>query len=218
MNIKWFGHSAFLITTSGGLRIILDPYMSGAFSGALAYGRIDEGADIVLSSHDHDDHNYYGDIKGKFAFIKEAGEHKVAGITITGFPSFHDGSGGKERGPNIMYILEADGLRIAHLGDLGHLLDRRTVESMGRIDVLLIPVGGFYTIDAREAAAIVRDLGPAVTIPMHFKTDKCDFPISPVSDFTGDNEGVRQTGQTNIDIMKENLGSVGKIVVLSHAL
>ncbi len=218
MNVKWYGHSAFLITTGNGVRIILDPYQSGAFGGALAYGEISEAADIVLSSHDHDDHNYVGDIKGKFKFINQPGVYEEQGIRIEGLPTFHDQSGGKDRGQNIIYILETDDMRVAHLGDLGHVLDKTTVEKMGRVDVLLVPVGGFYTIDPGEAARIVKDVGPQVAIPMHFKTEKCDFPIAPVAEFTQGRPDVNDTGKTDIDITKSTLGTLGKIVVLRHAL
>lgn len=218
MKIKWYGHSAFLITTGSGTRIILDPYQSGAFGGALAYAKIAEPADIVLSSHDHDDHNYVGDIKGKFALIKTPGDHRESGITIRGIPTFHDTCGGKERGPNIIYVIEADDIRVAHLGDLGHVLDRSTLEKMGKVDVLLVPVGGFYTIDPAEATKIVIDVKPAVTIPMHFRTGKCDFPIAPVAEFTKGKTGVKETGATEIEITRSNLASLGEIVVLDHAL
>ncbi len=218
MNIKWYGHSAFLITTQSGTRIILDPYQSGAFGGALAYGRITDTADIVLSSHDHDDHNYVGDITGKFSLINRPGNYKERDAQIEGIPTFHDQSGGSERGQNIIYIVEADDVRVAHLGDLGHVLDSGAVEKMGRVDILLIPVGGFYTIDPEEAWRIVQDIKPAVTVPMHFKTDKCDFPIAAVEEFTKEKPGVRNTGQTAIDITRSTLGSMGNIVVLRHAL
>lgn len=218
MKIKWYGHSAFLITTESGTRIILDPYQSGAFGGALAYGKIAEAADIVLSSHDHDDHNYTGDIKGKFTLINTPGEHRGSGVAIQGIPTFHDPSGGKERGLNIIYIVEADGMRIAHLGDLGHVLDDEAVKRMGRIDVLLAPVGGFYTIDPAEATKIVKDVKPAVTIPMHFKTGKCDFPIAPVADFTKGKSSVTEPGVAEIEVTPSNLASLGEIVVLRHAL
>jgi len=218
MKIKWYGHSAFLITTGSGTRIILDPYQSGAFGGALAYGKISEEADVVLSSHDHDDHNYVGDLKGKFKLINTPGDHSEPGVSIEGIPTFHDQSGGSERGLNIIFVIEAEDLRIAHLGDLGHVLDKDAVKKMGRIDVLLAPVGGFYTIDPAEATKIVDDVGPAVTIPMHFKTDKCDFPIAAVEEFTKGKSGVKETGTTEIEVTQSNLGSLGKIVVLRNAL
>jgi len=218
MNIKWYGHSAFLITTGNGVRIILDPYQSGAFGGALAYGKISEPADIVLTSHDHDDHNYVGDIQGKFKLINTPGEHIEAGITIRGVPTFHDQSKGRERGLNIIYIIEADDLRVAHLGDLGHVLDGGTVEALRHPDILFVPVGGFYTIDSGEASAVVKDVQPTIAIPMHFKTNKCDFPIAPVTEFTKGKPGVNETGTSELEVTRSNIDSLGKIVVLRHAL
>ena len=210
MNIKWYGHSAFLVTTSDGVRIILDPYQSGAFGGALAYGKISEAGDIVLISHDHDDHNYVGDIKGEFKLINQPGVYKERGIRIEGLPTFHDQSSGKERGQNIIYTIEADDMRVAHLGDLGHMLDAATVKKMGRVDVLLIPVGGFYTIDPREASRIIKDIGPHVAIPMHYKTEKCDFPIALLTEFTQDRSDVSDTGMTDIDLSRSTLGIFGE--------
>jgi L-ascorbate metabolism protein UlaG (beta-lactamase superfamily) len=218
MKVKWYGHSAFLITTAAGVRIITDPYQSGAFGGALSYGRITEEADIVLSSHDHDDHNYTKDIQGEFTFINKEGVYEEKGVTIRAVATFHDTSRGSERGRNLIFVIEADGLRLAHAGDLGHALDAAALKELGRIDILLIPVGGFYTIDAHEAAGVVEDIKPLVTIPMHFKTDKCDFPITPVEEFTKGKTGVRDMGKTEVEFSKATLPSQREIVVLGHAL
>ncbi len=218
MELKWYGHSAFLVTTQSGTRIILDPYQSGAFGGALAYGKINETADIVLASHDHDDHNYVGDIKGAFKLINKPGNYEEKGVRITGIPTFHDQSGGRERGENIIYIIETDGMRIAHLGDLGHILDAGTMERLGAVDILLIPVGGFYTIDPSEASRIVDDVKPIIAIPMHFKTKKCDFPIAPVEEFIRGKSGVSIAGKAEISVSKAQLPSMKGIIVLEHAL
>ncbi|HBL23214.1 MAG TPA: MBL fold metallo-hydrolase [Deltaproteobacteria bacterium] len=218
MKVKWYGHSAFLITTAAGVRIITDPYQSGAFGGALSYGRITEEADIVLSSHDHDDHNYTKDIRGEFIFINKEGVYHEKGVTIRAVATFHDTSRGSERGRNLIFVIEADDMTLAHAGDLGHTLDAAALKELGRIDILLVPVGGFYTIDAQEAASVVEDIKPLVTIPMHFKTDKCDFPITPVEDFTKGKTGVRYTGETEVEYSRATLPSQREIVVLGHTL
>ena len=218
MNIKWYGHSAFLITTAGGVRIITDPYRSGAFGGALSYGKITDEADIVLSSHNHDDHNYTGDIRGKFTYIGKEGVYEEKKVSIKAIPTFHDTSKGSERGKNLIFVIEADDMRVAHAGDLGHTLDAATVKEIGKIDILLIPVGGFYTIDAKEAVAVVEQLGPLVTIPMHFKTEKCDFPITPVEEFTKNQQRVKDTGKTEAEFSKAALPPQGEVVVLRYAL
>ena len=124
MKIKWYGHAAFKLITGAGVHIIIDPYQSGAFGGALTYGKITDEADVVLITHGHDDHNYTEDIRGKFVLIGSAGAREVKGVRIKAFPSYHDGSEGSEQGDNLLFLIEADGLRVAHFGDLGHTLTR----------------------------------------------------------------------------------------------
>lgn len=218
MKIKWYGHSAFLITTSKGVRIIIDPYQSGAFGGALSYGKITDEADIVLSSHGHDDHNYTKDIRGEFAFISEKGVYEEKGVEIRAIPTFHDPSKGKERGNNLIFLIKDGDVMLAHAGDLGHMLDAAAVKELGKIDILLVPVGGFFTIDPKEATRVVEDLKPLVAIPMHYKTEKCDFPISPVEEFTRGKKGVKDAGKTEVEFSRETLPSQGEVLVLQHAL
>lgn len=218
MKIKWYGHAAFLITTAKGVRIIIDPYQSGAFGGALSYGRITDEADIVLSSHDHDDHNYTKDIKGKFSFINKQGVYEEKGVKIRAIPTFHDPSMGRERGNNLIFLVYADDMTLAHAGDLGHTLDEAVIRELGKIDILLIPIGGFYTIDTREAEKVIEDLKPLVAIPMHFKTGKCDFPISTVEEFIKGKPGVNETGKTEVEFTRSTLPTREEIVVMRHAL
>ncbi len=218
MKIKFYGHAAFMITTDAGVRIITDPYQSGSFGGALSYGKITDEADIVLASHDHEDHNYTKDIKGKFTHITKAGTHEVKGLKIRAIPCHHDTSKGKDRGGNLIFVVDADGLTVAHAGDLGHTLEKETLEEIGKVDILLIPVGGFYTIDAREATKVMKDLKPAITIPMHFKNDKCNFPISDVEEFVGGKKGVTRAKVSEIEIKKELLPKEHEIIVLEPAL
>jgi L-ascorbate metabolism protein UlaG (beta-lactamase superfamily) len=218
MKIKWYGHAAFKITTDGNVAVIIDPYQSGAFGGALSYGKIDESADIVLTSHDHDDHNYTKDIKGTYKHFNKAGVYHEKGLTIEALPCYHDPSQGKERGNNMIFVIEADGLRLAHMGDLGHTLTQDIVKKMGNIDIVLLPVGGFYTIDADEATKVMRDMNPKITIPMHFKTEKCDFPISGVDVFTSGKKGIKIVNAYEIEVVKEGLPKESEIVVMQYAL
>jgi L-ascorbate metabolism protein UlaG (beta-lactamase superfamily) len=218
MKIKWYGHSAFHITTDSGVRIIIDPYEPGAFGGAIAYGRITDEADIVLTSHEHHDHNYTKDIKGKFVRIKDEGQYEEKGVTIRAIPTYHDPSKGKERGKNLIFVISADDLVIAHLGDLGHTLDGGAVEKIGKTDVLLLPVGGFYTIDAQEATKVMDAIKPAITIPMHFKTEKCGLPISSVDEFIKGKKTVKHSNMPELAISRATLPKTEEIVVLRHAL
>lgn len=218
MKLKWYGHSAFKLTTDKGVRIIIDPYESGFGNGGLAYGKITDEADLVLTSHDHGDHSYVRDIKGKFTRIEKEGSHAVAGVKVTAIPCFHDPSQGKDRGKNLIFVIEADGLSVAHVGDLGHALSLDILQKLGSVDVLLLPVGGFYTIDAKGATEVMNAVKPRITIPMHYKTEKCAFPIAGVDEFTKGKKGVRVASTSELDVSKENLPKDAEIVVLKYAL
>jgi len=183
MRITWYGHSAFLVEAENGTRVILDPYRSGAYGGALRYDPIEEPADAVVSSHTHDDHGAVDTIPGNPQVLIEPTSAAVRTVTIRGVPAYHDARGGAERGDMTLLVLEDEGLRVVHLGDLGHELDQDTIDRIKTPDVLLIPVGGHFTIDAATAARVVDSLAPRIVVPMHYKTDKCDFPIASVEDF-----------------------------------
>ncbi len=217
MKVKWYGHAAFKLTTARGVRLIIDPYEPG-FGGALTYGAIRDEADLVLTTHDHGDHNYVKEIKGKFTRIGKEGAYDVAGIKITAIPCFHDPSKGKERGNNLIFVIEADNLRVAHVGDLGHALDAATLQKIGPVDLLLLPVGGFYTIDAKAATDVMQAIKPSITVPMHYKTEKCGFPITTVDDFLKGKQGVKRSDASELEVTKESLPGQAEIVVLKHAL
>jgi L-ascorbate metabolism protein UlaG (beta-lactamase superfamily) len=217
MRIKYYGHSAFLILSAGGKRIITDPYKPGAF-GTMSYGEISDEADIVLVSHDHDDHNYTEGLPGNPDVVRTPGKRTVRGIEFNGIPTFHDSSSGKERGKNIIFTFSVDGIRTCHLGDLGHVLRQNEVEAIGPVDLLMIPVGGFYTIDSKEAFQVAGQLKPSIIIPMHFKTGKCEFPITPVEEFTKGKANVRVIDSSEIPLDKGELPKETEIIVLQHAL
>jgi len=218
MKIKWYGHAAFLVTTDQGVKIIFDPYESGAYGGQLAYGKIKDEADIVLTSHDHADHNDTKSLPGSPQVVKGSGSKTIKGIAIKGISTYHDSSRGKERGENTIFVLTVDEMKLCHLGDLGHQLGEKEVSEIGPVDILLLPVGGFFTIDAKEATEIAQQLKPKVVIPMHFKTSKCGFPISPVEDFLKGKARVKRPGTNEISMDKKTLPSEMEIVVLEHAL
>jgi Predicted Zn-dependent hydrolases of the beta-lactamase fold len=218
MKIKWYGHSAFQVTTEKGIRIIIDPYESGSFNGALSYGKIEDEADIVLTSHDHADHNYTKDIRGKYNHISKDGDHEIKDIKIKAIPCFHDSLGGKKGGSNLIFVITADGLNLVHMGDIGHSLDPELLKKIGKVDILLLPVGGFFTVDAVMAQKIMNDIKPSVTVPMHYKTAKCNFPITPVDDFTKNQKNVRVLKESSVVIKKDTLPKEPEIIVLQHAL
>lgn len=216
MKIKWLGHAAFLVTAEEGVRIITDPYQSGAFGGAIAYAPIAEPAEIVLSSHAHADHGYFQGITGNPEIIKSSGEYEVAGVAIKGISTYHDQAGGRQRGANIVFVFTVDGVRICHLGDLGHILGEDQIKQLGSVDVLLIPVGGGPTIGASEANRLVQEVKPKITIPMHYATPKCTLGIRPVDDFLLGKENVQRLEEAEIEL-KSGVLPQNQIIVLKHA-
>jgi L-ascorbate metabolism protein UlaG (beta-lactamase superfamily) len=214
MKVKWLGHASFLITLAGGLRIITDPYKTGA---GLDYKPINEKADIVTVSHEHADHNNIAAVSGHPQVVKTAGVKEVKGIKFKGIATYHDESRGMQRGTNIIFCFTLDGINLCHLGDLGHWLSQEEMAQIGAVDLLLIPVGGFYTIDARAADNVCQQLKPKVVIPMHYKTDKCAYPIAGVEEFLKGRTPLRRLDSSEIDLEADKLPS-SETVVLKHAL
>jgi len=215
MKIKFLGHACFLITSSNGTKIINDPY---EVSKGVNYGEINESADIVTVSHDHFDHNNVSVVKGNPHVIKGAGDMEIKGIPFHGISAFHDNEQGNARGKNAIYCFEVDGIQICHLGDIGHTLSEEELDDIGRVDVLIIPVGGYFTIDAQSADYIAKQIQPKVIIPMHYKTSKCDFPITGVDDFLDGKENIRHMNSSEVDFKAGKLPDITEIVVLDTAL
>lgn len=215
MKIKWLGHSSFLVTSNSGLKIVTDPYTPG---GKLSYGAIQETADIVTISHQHFDHNNIKAILGKPEVITGTGVKQVKNIAFKGISAYHDESKGHQRGENVIYCFTVDGIKLCHLGDLGHELDQAQIREVGETDILMIPVGGFFTTDAATASRVSRNISPKVIIPMHYKTPKCDLPISGVDEFLKGKSKVRRVDSSEIVFQAGQLPSVAEVVVLRHAL
>lgn len=209
MKIKWWGHSCFTLTFSGGQKVLTDPFEQG-----VGYTLPAEPVDIVTVSHQHFDHNAAGEVKGSPQIIEDLGVHRVAGLKIIGYASYHDQKHGKLRGPNTIYVIEGDGLKVCHLGDLGHKLDEDVIASLGDIHVLLIPVGGIYTIGAREASEIARAISPPLVIPMHYQTPDLKLEIGPVDEFTRRFSVVKKLDILEVDA--EHLPSTMTVVELSY--
>ena len=215
MKIKWLGLASFLITSDSGTRILTDPYETG---GDLSYGEIRESADIVTVSHEHFDHNNVAAVQGNPQILRKMGEAEVKGIRFKGVGSLHDDVGGKERGKNTIFWFDVDGVKICHLGDLGHQLSDEQVSEIGSVDVLLVPVGGIFTIDANVATRLCDRLKPKMIIPMHFRDGKCRFPIAGVDEFLRGKENVSRLDTSEIELRGEELPSVTQIVVPKSAL
>jgi len=217
MKIQWMGHASFLLTSADGTRVLSDPYEPGGFGGAIGYKGIEVPVDVVTVSHDHADHNHVKDLKGNPKVISGAGIKQERGIRFLGISSFHDQREGKDRGSNTIFCWEMDGISICHLGDLGQGLSSSQVAEMGKVDLLLIPVGGFFTIDAAEAGAVVKQLRPALVIPMHFKTEVLGLPVAKVEEFTKNQKRVKFLKSSEVEVTPESLPQETEIWVLQYA-
>lgn len=214
MDVKWLGHSCFLLTGEDGTRILMDPC-----DPETGYEISPVEVDAVTSSHDHHDHNYMRLALGSEVLrITGPGTYAAKGAVITGYSSFHDNQGGSLRGANTMYMVEMEGLRLLHAGDLGHIPDAETLAKLGRVDILLIPVGGTYTLDHIGALALCELLHPSVVIPMHYKTKGLKMQIAelmPFLDSADKHWRVHRMRQSDAVITPESLGR-DRIIVLTY--
>ena len=215
VDIWWQGQACFKIKGKSA-SLVIDPFNS-QFTGLKAL-KVD--ADIVCVTHDHGDHNDVASVKGtqegREAFvIKGPGEYEISGVNIVGIPSFHDDKQGAERGKNTIYLITIDEVNIVHLGDLGQKkLTQGQIEELSICDVLMIPVGVVYTIEAKDAPDIISQLEPKIIIPMHYKIDDLKFPLVPVGDF------LKVMGKENVEILpkvsisRERLPEEPEVVLL----
>ena len=215
MKIKWLGHASFLITSDSGTKIITDPYTPGGLG--LDYGEIKETADAVTVSHEHGDHNNVATVGGNPEAVR--GTAEVKGIKFTGVPTYHDKAGGSQRGNNVIFCFEVDGIRVCHLGDLGHPLTDKQVAEVGKVDIVLVPVGGNFTIDAKVASEVCIKLATKVIIPMHYQNERCSsFPVAGVEDFLKGKPGVTRPDASEAEFKAGELPATAQIIVLKPAL
>ncbi|HHW28971.1 MAG TPA: MBL fold metallo-hydrolase [Syntrophomonadaceae bacterium] len=208
MIIRWLGHACFYCQGEG-LGLLTDP-----FDQQVGYPLPAVEADLVTVSHDHYDHNAVDLLPGDPEVIREPGEHKYRSLLVKGYSVYHDEVKGAKRGKNIIFSWEMDGVRLCHLGDLGHLLDAKTIEAIGELDILMVPVGGVYTIDAKEAREVVNQLKPRVIIPMHYKTPHLSFELEALDNFTKYFERIRR--EKHWQGTKDDLPSEQEVVVLDY--
>lgn len=218
MRIKYLAHASFLATAADGTRVQFDPYEPGGFGGALKYGKFTEPADAVVISHDHADHSYAAGVPGNPTVIKGAEQQTVRGLTFRRVRAYHDSQRGGQRGENIMTVCEMDGVCVCHVGDLGHVLSDEQAQQLGGIDVLLLPVGGYFTIDAAQATEVMNKLAPRVCIPMHYKTARVNFPIAAVDDFLKGKANVKRLDRSEVELMPLTLPTETEVWVLEPAL
>lgn len=210
MKLKWYGHACFKLDFSNGPYVVADP-----FDESVGYPLCDAYADVVTTSHEHFDHNYISSIKGNPTRLNRPGMFTFDDLVVEGVKSYHDDMNGAKRGDNIIFIFESDKLRIAHMGDLGHMPDNKQLAALTDIDVMLIPIGGHFTIDAETAARVMERVKPRVTIPMHYKTEAINFPIADEKQFVKLTDA-KYFDSNEIEITRENIDSLPREIVLKH--
>ncbi len=201
--LTWYGQSCFLLQSKGGTRVVMDP-----IPGGIGYTPpASLAADVATISHEHGDHNNVALLAGKPTILRGLTEdkkgwntisQKVKDVSIKSVGVYHDEEEGKKRGLNAVFVFDVDGLRLAHLGDLGHLLSDKQLADIGPVDAVLVPVGGFYTIDAAQATKVIDQLKPkTIVIPMHYKTDVLTIKeLAPVDAFLTGKKVRREKGNT----------------------
>jgi len=211
MKIRWFGHSCFYITSKSGTRILTDP-----FAASVGYKLPDVEADIITVSHNHYDHNNVKIVKGQYEIFNKKDFYENEDIQIKGISSFHDGVKGIKRGMNIIFVMNIDGIKVCHLGDLGHVTDESMVSEIGQIDVLLIPVGGIFTLDSKQAKNVIELIKPKAVMPMHYKTPELSFKLGGIEDFTSLFDSARIIKLETLELDIESLQDEGNIILMKY--
>ncbi len=185
VRVRWLGHACFMIGNSK--TVVMDPHDGRG----IGIDPPEAKADIITISHGHFDHSDGVSLvrKPDSVIVKGSGSYEVKDVPVTGIDSHHDSSGGDKRGKNTIFIVELDGKRVCHMGDLGHPLSNEKLSEIGKVNVLMIPVGGNYTIDSREAIKICEDLDPDIVIPMHYKVPGLTLDIDDESEFISSARG-----------------------------
>ena len=209
MKVTWLGHSCFLLQGEEGITILLDPF----FEDSVGYPLPKLKADMVMISHDHTDHNNASAGGSNSQVIFGPGEYSRLGLEIRGIRSFHDQKKGRLRGENTIFCFQFDGIRICHLGDLGHILSPSQISEIGPVDLLFLPVGGRYTIDSKGADEVMRQIHPALVVPMHYRTGGLGFELDGVDEFL---KGKKEVSRNEVlHLTKKDLAGEGRVAVLA---
>jgi L-ascorbate metabolism protein UlaG (beta-lactamase superfamily) len=212
VRIRYLAHSCFLITASDGTRILTDPYEAGGYDGAIGYAPINEAADVVVVTHEHADHAAVSEVRGNPLVIRRPARARGVSFDVLEVP--HDDAEGAKRGTVRVFRFTVDDIRLCHASDLGRPLTEAERDSLGKIDVLFVPVGGRYTLDAEGANTVIDQLSPRVAIPMHYSTPRIGFPLDPVEKFLEGRKNARRPGRSEIEIPPNGLPRSLQVLVL----
>lgn len=211
MRLWYLGHSCFLLAAENGTRIVTDPYTD------IGYDMPRVAADYTVCTHGHYDHAYTEGVDCARAPVTRAGKYDLGGVTAEGFDCFHDEAKGARRGKNVAFVFEADGARVCHMGDIGQPCTEEFVRRLGKIDVLLVPVGGTYTVDAAGAMEYVRAVAPKIAVPMHYAAGGT-IDIAPPDAFLAmaENRGMRCGNCSELDTRKMPAGGGTEIRIMER--
>lgn len=212
LSIRWWGQACFTIG-DGTRTVLVDPFPTD-----FGYTPPDIEPQVVLVTHEHRDHNAVDAVKGTPVVLRGPGPHEAAGLSILGVAGFHDGEQGAKRGQDTIFVWEMAGMKLVHVGDLGALLTPEQIAALAPpVDVLMIPVGGYYTIDAAQAVQVIEQLQARVVLPMHVKTAAMPkLPIAPVDDFlkaVPHEWEVQRPTATTLTLQQSGLPATGRWVI-----
>lgn len=213
MKIEYLGHSCFKLTESTGTSVVCDPYGE-----EVGYGVPKVSADAVTVSHHHFDHDCVKAVGGAGTVIDAEGSYELPGVDIDGLKSYHDEVGGSKRGGNVIFKFRMDGIDVCHMGDLGEECTSELIDRILPVNVLMIPVGGNYTIDAEMAKEYVDRIMPDIVIPMHYRAKGCKIDIDKVEEFTDlfDGDSVEEIEEGELELMRSDLRGDTKVIVLGR--
>ncbi len=214
MKIQWIAHACFMLTLDSGTTVLVDP-----FNEEIGYKLPELSPDILLLSHGHNDHAEAGLVAGNPKVIDKEGEYTVEDVRITAISQPHDHHDGQRRGHTLTFKIVAEDIRLLHAGDLGCIPDEGYIASLGKIDVLMVPVGGVYTLDANEALELIKLIEPNIILPMHYKTAGLVYDIASLRAFkTIANTfiDVATVGGSSMNVSADNLKKRQRIVVLQN--
>jgi len=207
LDVTWLGHGCFRLRGRSAA-VVTDPFPPSI---GLKLPRLD--ADLVTISHEHENHSYAQVMRDAYE-IRGSGEYEVAGVSVIGVPTFHDAQKGAKHGRNTVYLIEIDDVRVCHLGDLGHALDDAEAEAISAPDVLLVPVGGHTSINAAQAAEIVRQLEPRYVVPMHYAIPGLKLELDPLDRFLKEMAVAASEPQPKLSVSASSGEYETKVVVL----
>jgi L-ascorbate metabolism protein UlaG (beta-lactamase superfamily) len=207
LDVTWLGHGCFRIRGRNAA-VVTDPFPPAI---GLKLPRLD--AELVTVSHEHENHNYTHAMREAHE-IRGPGEYEVAGVSVIGLPTYHDGDHGAKQGRNTVYVIEIDDVRVCHLGDLGHKLDDADAGTIGRTDVLLVPVGGRTAMNASQAAEVVRQLEPRFVVPMHYAIPGLKLQLDPLDRFLAEMGVTASEPQPKLTVQASSGEYETKVVVL----